>query len=222
MTEEKKVQIPSLWASERCSQTPQGRSASRSFTFAFLFRVHVHVRVPGEKRTRRRRKKAKGDAKKRRLSEEQVKLLEMSFRDERKLEAGRKAHLAAKLGLDANQVAVWFQNRRARHKSKQVKEAYVELKLAHDAVVVDKCRLENEVSKLKEKLSEAEEEVRKLASGMNGASGGNAESGGGGSPSSCFSAASLQWQQEEAELMCINEYDFTNYMMMEWADLYGV
>ncbi|CAL9084255.1 unnamed protein product, partial [Musa textilis] len=175
----------------------------------------------GEKRTRRRRKKAKGDAKKRRLSEEQVKLLEMSFRDDRKLEAGRKAHLAAKLGLDAKQVAVWFQNRRARHKSKQVKEAYVELKLAHDAVVLEKCHLENEVVKLKEKLSEAEEEVRKLSSGMNGASGGNAESGGG-SPSSCFSAASLQWQQEEAELMCINEYDFTNDMMMEWADLYGV
>lgn len=65
--------------------------------------------------------------------------------DERKLEAGRKAHLAAKLGLDAKQVAVWFQNRRARHKSKQVKEAYVELKLAHDAVVLEKCHLENEV-----------------------------------------------------------------------------
>lgn len=77
------------------------------------------------------------------------------------------------------------------------------------------------MSKLKEKLSEAEEEVRKLASGMNRASGGNGESGDG-SPSSCFSAASLQWQREEAELMCINEYDFTNYMMMEWADLYGV
>ncbi|CAL9755179.1 unnamed protein product [Musa acuminata subsp. burmannicoides] len=200
MTEEKKVQIPSLWASERCSQMPQDSV--------------------GEKRTRRRRKKAKGDTMKRRLSEDQVKLLEMSFMDERKLEAGRKAHLAATLGLDAKQVAVWFQNRRARHKSKQVKEAYVELKLAHDAVVLEKCHLENEVSKLKEKLSEAEEEVRKLASGMNGASGGNGESGDG-SPSSCFSAASLQWQREEAELMCINEYDFTNYMMMEWADLYG-
>lgn len=31
MTEEKKVQIPSLWASERCSQMPQGQSTSQSF-----------------------------------------------------------------------------------------------------------------------------------------------------------------------------------------------
>lgn len=83
--------------------------------------------------------------KKRRLSEEQVKFLEMSFKDERKLESGRKLHLATKIGLDPKQVAVWFQNRRARHKSKQVEEAFVKLKMAHELAVIEKCHLENEV-----------------------------------------------------------------------------
>lgn len=69
----------------------------------------------------------------------------MSFKKERKLETGRKVSLATELGLDPKQVAVWFQNRRARHKSKQLEEEYMKLKSAHDSVVVEKCHLENEV-----------------------------------------------------------------------------
>lgn len=106
--------------------------------------------LTGEQKTRRRRKKVKEDElsaemKKRRLNDEQVKFLEMSFKKERKLETGRKVGLATELGLDPKQVAVWFQNRRARHKSKQLEEEYMKLKSAHDSVVVEKCHLENEV-----------------------------------------------------------------------------
>jgi len=86
-----------------------------------------------------------GDPKKRRLSDEQVEMLELSFREERKLETGRKVHLAAELGLDPKQVAVWFQNRRARHKSKLLEEEFAKLKQAHDAAILHKCHLENEV-----------------------------------------------------------------------------
>jgi homeobox-leucine zipper protein len=88
---------------------------------------------------------AGGDPKKRRLSDEQVEALELSFREERKLETGRKVHLAAELGLDPKQVAVWFQNRRARHKSKLLEEEFGKLKQAHDAAILHKCHLENEV-----------------------------------------------------------------------------
>jgi homeobox-leucine zipper protein len=72
-------------------------------------------------------------------------MLELSFREERKLETGRKVHLAAELGLDPKQVAVWFQNRRARHKSKLLEEEFAKLKHAHDAAILNKCHLENEV-----------------------------------------------------------------------------
>jgi hypothetical protein len=84
-------------------------------------------------------------AKKRRLSDDQAQFLEMSFRKERKLETPRKVQLAAELGLDTKQVAVWFQNRRARYKSKLIEEEFSKLRAAHDAVVVHNCHLEAEV-----------------------------------------------------------------------------
>ncbi|XP_058080935.1 homeobox-leucine zipper protein ATHB-40-like [Magnolia sinica] len=132
--------------------------------------IYAHTPEDGEARRRRRRKKGKGESaavaglkKKRKLSTEQVNFLEMNFGSERKLESARKVRLASELGLDPDQVAVWFQNRRARWKSKQLEEEYTRLKTAHETVIVEKCRLEAEVFKLREELSEAEKEARKLS-----------------------------------------------------------
>lgn len=120
--------------------------------------------ISGEaKPRRRRRKKSKGEDgggggggggfKKRKLSEEQVSMLELSFGNEHKLESERKDRLASELGLDPRQVAVWFQNRRARWKSKKLEEQYSKLKMEHDSTVVEKCRLETEVPSLSLSLS---------------------------------------------------------------------
>ncbi|KAL3346115.1 hypothetical protein AABB24_024855 [Solanum stoloniferum] len=127
----------------------------------------------GESKPRRRRRKknklGEGSGsdqmmmmRKRKLSEEQVNFLEQSFEDEHKLESERKDKLAAELGLDPRQVAVWFQNRRARWKSKKLEEEYSKLKSEHDSNVVEKCRLETEVLKLKEQLNESEKEIDRL------------------------------------------------------------
>nr|BAA93468.1 homeobox protein PpHB9 [Physcomitrium patens] len=62
--------------------------------------------------------------KKRRLSFDQVQSLERSFELENKLEPERKLQLAKELGLQPRQVAVWFQNRRARWKIKQLERDY--------------------------------------------------------------------------------------------------
>lgn len=104
----------------------------------------------GPKQRRRRRKRKEGGVgtlcrKKRNLTTEQTRLLEMSFGHEHKLASARKDRLAAELGLDPRQVAVWFQNRRARWKSKQLEGGYSCLKDSHDINMLEKCRLEAEV-----------------------------------------------------------------------------
>ncbi|KAL7090348.1 hypothetical protein ACP275_12G035300 [Erythranthe tilingii] len=98
----------------------------------------------------------------RKLREEQVKMLEESFRSDRKLEPERKERLAAEVGLDGRQVAVWFQNRRARWKSKMLEEECSKLRAEHYATVTEKRRLEAELSKLKVQLDEAEKEIEKI------------------------------------------------------------
>ncbi|KAK4416528.1 Homeobox-leucine zipper protein ATHB-40 [Sesamum alatum] len=141
---------------------------------------------------RRRRKKNRGDRggaggdavmRKRKLSEEQVNMLERSFGSEHKLESERKDRLAAELGLDPRQVAVWFQNRRARWKSKKLEEEYSKLKSEHETAVVEKCRLETELLKLKEQLQEAEKEIQRLSEKWDGVSSN--------SPSSSFSMEAM-------------------------------
>ncbi|KAF2551782.1 hypothetical protein F2Q68_00035226 [Brassica cretica] len=67
--------------------------------------------------------------KKRRLNMEQLKTLEKNFERGNKLESDRKLELARTLGLQSRQIAIWFQNRRARSKTKQLERDYNELKL---------------------------------------------------------------------------------------------
>ncbi|CAK9161331.1 unnamed protein product [Ilex paraguariensis] len=97
--------------------------------------------------------------KKRRLNPEQVHLLEKSFETENKLEPERKTQLAKKLGLQPRQVAVWFQNRRARWKTKQLERDYDQLKSSYDSllsdydsILKDNQKLKTEVVSLTEKL----------------------------------------------------------------------
>ncbi|KAF8399267.1 hypothetical protein HHK36_015132 [Tetracentron sinense] len=97
--------------------------------------------------------------KKRRLTPEQVHHLEKSFETENKLEPERKTQLANKLGLQPRQVAVWFQNRRARWKTKQLerdydllKSSYESLLSDYDSMIKEKEKLKSEVVSLTEKL----------------------------------------------------------------------
>ncbi|KAG8384051.1 hypothetical protein BUALT_Bualt04G0077800 [Buddleja alternifolia] len=175
---------------------------------------------------RRRRKKNKGGEgcggdgvmlRKRKLSEEQVKMLEQCFGSEHKLESERKDKLAAELGLDPRQVAVWFQNRRARWKSKKLEEEYSKLKSDHDSTVVEKCRLETELLKLKEQLHGAEKEIQRLSERSDGFSSN--------SPSSSFSMDAMdppflgQFGMEGLENVFYAPE--TNYVHgLEWDNLY--
>ncbi|KAL8475154.1 hypothetical protein ACS0TY_030795 [Phlomoides rotata] len=102
--------------------------------------------------------------KKRRLGVEQVKALEKTFEVENKLEPERKVKLAEELGLQPRQVAVWFQNRRARWKTKQLERDYGVLKANYDALKLnfhklhsDNQSLLKQIRELKSKVDEEEE-----------------------------------------------------------------
>lgn len=101
-----------------------------------------------KKRRGRRRKDVDGEKLKlkRKLSEEQTMFLERKFEEEMKLDFGRKLQLASEAGLDPKQVAVWFQNKRARWKNKQMEDRYAKLKSQHQDILFQKCHLQSQVS----------------------------------------------------------------------------
>ncbi|KAL3644556.1 hypothetical protein CASFOL_009736 [Castilleja foliolosa] len=86
--------------------------------------------------------------KKRRLNIEQVRTLEKNFELGNKLEPERKMQLARALGLQPRQVAIWFQNRRARWKTKTLEKDYEILKRQFEAVKVENDALQAHNQKL--------------------------------------------------------------------------
>ncbi|KAK3148150.1 hypothetical protein QOZ80_3BG0291340 [Eleusine coracana subsp. coracana] len=112
--------------------------------------------------------------KKRRLALDQVRALERSFEADNKLDPDRKARIARDLGLQPRQVAVWFQNRRARWKTKQLERDFAALRARHDALRADcdalrhdKDALAAEIRELREKLSKQETAMKVEAAGNN-------------------------------------------------------
>ncbi|KAL3511151.1 hypothetical protein ACH5RR_030552 [Cinchona calisaya] len=86
--------------------------------------------------------------KKRRLNMEQVKTLEKNFELGNKLEPERKMQLARALGLQPRQIAIWFQNRRARWKTKQLEKDYQVLKRQFEAIKAENDALQAQNHKL--------------------------------------------------------------------------
>ncbi|KAG6480077.1 homeobox-leucine zipper protein HOX21-like [Zingiber officinale] len=95
---------------------------------------------------------AVGEKKKKRLSIEQVRTLERSFELGNKLEPERKVQLAKALGLRPRQVAIWFQNRRARSKSKQLEKDYDVLKRQFEAMRTENDSLLDRNKKLQAEI----------------------------------------------------------------------
>ena len=82
--------------------------------------------------------------KKNRLCLEKVKALENHFEEDNKLSPESKMKIAEEVGLEPRQVAIWFQNRRARSKTKHLEKEYDLLKATYDALQLDYRSLEQE------------------------------------------------------------------------------
>ncbi|XP_068651174.1 homeobox-leucine zipper protein ATHB-7-like [Aristolochia californica] len=100
---------------------------------------------------------------KRRFSDQQIRSLESIFEEETKLEPRKKVQLARDLGLQPRQVGIWFQNRRARWKSKQIEREYNVLRANYDALAAsfeslkkEKLGLVKQLQKLREPLEKSQ------------------------------------------------------------------
>ncbi|KAH7856630.1 hypothetical protein Vadar_003720 [Vaccinium darrowii] len=89
---------------------------------------------------------------KRRLNMEQVKTLEKNFELANRLEPEKKMQLARALGLQPRQIAIWFQNRRARWKTKQLEKDYQLLKRQFDGIKADNDSLKSQNQKLQDEI----------------------------------------------------------------------
>ncbi|KAG9148361.1 hypothetical protein Leryth_024387 [Lithospermum erythrorhizon] len=74
--------------------------------------------------------------------------LEKSFELGNKLDPDRKVQLARALGLQPRQIVIWFQNRRARWKTKQLERDYDILKQKLEAPKADNESLKIQNRKL--------------------------------------------------------------------------
>ncbi|KAK6931040.1 Homeobox domain [Dillenia turbinata] len=87
--------------------------------------------------------------KKLRLSKEQTRLLEESFRQNHTLDPKQKEALTMQLRLKPRQIEVWFQNRRARSKLKQTEMECEYLKRWFGSLREQNRRLQKEVEELR-------------------------------------------------------------------------
>ncbi|KAI3815020.1 hypothetical protein L1987_14671 [Smallanthus sonchifolius] len=93
-----------------------------------------------------------------RLTGDQVRLLESNFDSSKKLEPERKQQLSRQLGIPPRQIAIWYQNKRARWKNQSLEHDYTMLQLQLEATLVETRQLQKEVEQLRAELNKLQAE----------------------------------------------------------------
>lgn len=97
--------------------------------------------------------------KKKRLTQEQVRLLEASFNAKNRLDPERKLQLAHELDIPPRQIAIWYQNKRARWKNQSLEMDYSALHMRLEAALAQKRQLEKEVQRIRVELQKSQAEI---------------------------------------------------------------
>ncbi|CAM8918549.1 unnamed protein product [Rhodiola kirilowii] len=92
---------------------------------------------------------------KKRLTDDQIRLLEINFSFNKKLDQDLKYHLSQQLNLPPRQIAIWYQNKRVRWKNQTMESDYKAMQLKLDTVLSHNRELEKKVQKLEKELEEA-------------------------------------------------------------------
>ncbi|GMH22809.1 hypothetical protein Nepgr_024652 [Nepenthes gracilis] len=134
---------------------------------------------------------------KKKFSDGQIRSLESIFDSDSRPESGTKKEIADQLGLEPRQVAVWFQNRRARCKSKQIEHDYSVLKSSYDSLASKLASLKRENQSLAVEL----QRLQNLKGKSKGRNNGGSKSG---------TIISLGSSEEHAALQGGNDKDKTS------------
>ncbi|KZV51113.1 homeobox-leucine zipper protein ATHB-52-like [Dorcoceras hygrometricum] len=94
---------------------------------------------------------------KKRLTQEQVRILETNFTFNNKLDTDRKHQLALELGVPARQVSIWYQNKRAREKNQSLEADHRALQQHLENVLAENTSLRGEVERLRGELCKIQE-----------------------------------------------------------------
>ncbi|XP_073025308.1 homeobox-leucine zipper protein ATHB-52-like [Primulina eburnea] len=86
---------------------------------------------------------------KKRLNQEQVRILETNFSFNKKLEPDLKYQLALELGVPPRQVSIWYQNKRAREKNQSLETDHRALQQRLENVLAENASLRGEVERLR-------------------------------------------------------------------------
>ncbi|KAI3803498.1 hypothetical protein L1987_31650 [Smallanthus sonchifolius] len=98
-----------------------------------------------------------------RLTEDQVRLLESNFDSSKKLDPERKQQLSRQLGIPPRQIAIWYQNKRARWKNQSLEHGYSRLQLQLEATLVETRNLQKEVEQLRGDLNKVQAQLAQQA-----------------------------------------------------------
>ncbi|XP_075486538.1 homeobox-leucine zipper protein ATHB-52-like [Primulina tabacum] len=94
---------------------------------------------------------------KKRLNQEQVRILETNFSFNNKLEPDLKLQLALELGVPPRQVSIWYQNKRAREKNQSLETDHRALQQHLEDVLAENASLKGEVERLRGEVCRIQE-----------------------------------------------------------------